>query len=107
MKLDNLCAGLPLELCSQLETESQVVKIKLERRKLGKVVTVVEGIDSKAFDLKKLASYLKSKLAAGGTFKNGRIEIQGDHRVKIKKILIEEFGFNPNNIVFIEEETEG
>uniref|UniRef100_A0A7C2ZCK2 Protein translation factor SUI1 homolog n=1 Tax=Ignisphaera aggregans TaxID=334771 RepID=A0A7C2ZCK2_9CREN len=103
MKLDSLCAGLPPELCTQLETESQVIKIKLERRKLGKVVTVIEGMDEKTFDLKKLASYLKSKLAAGGTFKNGRIEIQGDHRSKIKKILTEELGFNPSNIVFIEE----
>lgn len=70
---------------------------------MGKVVTVIEGMDEKTFDLKKLASYLKSKLAAGGTFKNGRIEIQGDHRSKIKKILTEELGFNPSNIVFIEE----
>ncbi len=101
--MDSLCLGLPPELCQQLEAESQVIKIKVERRKIGKVVTVIEGIDSKSFDLKKLASYLKSKLAAGGTVKNGRIEIQGDHRNKIKKILVEELGFNPDNIVFIEE----
>ncbi|HID80593.1 MAG TPA: stress response translation initiation inhibitor YciH [Ignisphaera sp.] len=103
MKMDSLCLGLPPELCQQLEAESQVIKIKVERRKIGKVVTVIEGIDSRSFDLKKLASYLKSKLAAGGTVKNGRIEIQGDHRNKIKKILVEELGFNPDNIMFIEE----
>ncbi|RLG75219.1 MAG: stress response translation initiation inhibitor YciH [Thermoprotei archaeon] len=103
MKIDSLCGGLPPELCEQLETEEQVVKIKLERRKIGKIVTVIEGLDSKSFDLKKLASKLKSKLAAGGTVKKGRIEIQGDHRSKIKQILIEEFGFRPENIVFIEE----
>ncbi|MEM0026658.1 MAG: stress response translation initiation inhibitor YciH [Ignisphaera sp.] len=104
MKSELECMGLPPELCTQLEMESQVIKIKLEHRKMGKVVTVVEGIDEKAFDLKKLASYLKTKLAAGGTIKNGRIEIQGDHRSRLKKILIEEFGFKPENIVFIEEE---
>jgi len=69
----------------------------------GKVVTVIEGLDDKTMDLKKLASYLKSKLAAGGTIKNGHIEIQGDHRQRLKKILVDEFGFNPDNIVFIEE----
>jgi len=84
--------------------ESQIIKIKLEYRKMGKIVTIVEGIDEKAFDLKKLASYLKTKLAAGGTIKNGRIELQGDHRSRLKKILIEEFGFRPENIIFIEEE---
>lgn len=105
MKLESICAGLPPELCTQLEAESQVIKIKLERRKMSKVVTVIEGLDDKTIDLKRLASYLKTKLAAGGTLKNGRIEIQGDHRAKIKKILVEEFGYNPDNIVFIEEET--
>jgi translation initiation factor 1 len=104
MNLESSCAGLPPELCEQLQLESQVVKIRLEHRKMGKVVTIIEGIDERVFDLKKLVSYLKSKLAAGGTAKNGRIEIQGDHRAKIKKILIEEFGFKPENIVFIEEE---
>ncbi|MCC6045178.1 MAG: stress response translation initiation inhibitor YciH [Ignisphaera sp.] len=104
MKKDAYCAGLPPELCIQLELESQVIKVKLEHRKMGKVVTVIEGIDEKAFDLKKLVSYLKTKLAAGGTIKNGRIEIQGDHRTKLKKILVDEFGFKPENIVFIEEE---
>lgn len=103
MASKSLCAGLPPELCTQLDLESQVIKIKLEHRKMGKVVTVVEGISEKAFDLKKLASYLKSKLAAGGTIKNGKIEIQGDHRNKLKRILVEELGFNPDNIIFIEE----
>ncbi|MDK6028452.1 stress response translation initiation inhibitor YciH [Ignisphaera sp. 4213-co] len=104
MKSDLECMGLPPELCTQLEMESQVIKIKLEHRKMGKVVTIVEGIDDKTLDLKKLASYLKTKLAAGGTIKNGRIEIQGDHRSRLKKILTEELGFKPENIVFIEEE---
>ena len=103
MRIDSLCGGLPPELCEQLETEEQVVKIKVERRRISKVVTVIEGLDSRSFDLKKLAKKLKSKLAAGGTVKNGRIEIQGDHRHRIKQILVEEFGFRPENIVFIEE----
>jgi len=103
MKSSDVCLGLPPELCEQLEAESQIIKVRVERRKIGKVVTIIEGIDDKYFDLKKLASVLKSKLAAGGTVKNGRIEIQGDHRHKIKKILVEEFGFKPENIVFIEE----
>ncbi|MEM4894945.1 MAG: stress response translation initiation inhibitor YciH, partial [Ignisphaera sp.] len=42
--------------------------------------------------------------AAGGTIKNGKIEIQGDHRSRLKRILTEEFGFRPENIIFIEEE---
>ncbi|MGC8937176.1 MAG: stress response translation initiation inhibitor YciH, partial [Candidatus Methanomethylicaceae archaeon] len=40
---------------------------------------------------------LKSRLACGGTEKNGRIELQGDHREKAAEILIES-GFPADNI---------
>ena len=48
-------------------------------------------------DLSALAKQLKTKLACGGTSKEGRIELQGDHRYKIKQLL-EEFGFPGSNI---------
>lgn len=104
MSLDSLCGGLPPELCEQLTAEQQVVKIKLEKRRFGREVTIIEGLDPKAYDLRRLASMLKSRLASGGTVKNRRIELQGDHRWKVKQILVKELGFNPENIVFIEEE---
>ena len=102
MKKDlSLCGGLPPELCDQLSAEEQLIKIRLEKRRFGREVTIIEGIDSKAFDLKKLASILKSKLATGGTAKEGRIELQGDHRHRVKKILVE-LGFPEENIAIIE-----
>ena len=51
-------------------------------------MTIVEGIEEKA-NPKQLAKKLKTKLACGGTFKNGRIELRGDHIAKVKQILIE------------------
>lgn len=101
--LESLCGGLPPELCQQLSAEQQVIKIKVEKRKFGREVTIIEGFDESSYDLKRIASYLKSKLAAGGTYKGGHIEIQGDHRHKIRNILINDFGIPPDNIVFIEE----
>lgn len=100
--LDSICGGLPPEVCRQLIAEQQVVKIRIERRKFGKEVTIVEGIDP-AQDLKKLASTLKSRLATGGTAKNGRIELQGDHRNKVRAFLIKELGIPEENIIMIEE----
>jgi translation initiation factor 1 len=57
------------------------------------VVTVVEGIDDTDIDLDDLARKLKTRCAAGGTAKEGRIELQGDHKKKVKEVL-EELGFS-------------
>ena len=95
--LKSLCGGLPPELCQQLTAEQQIIKIKVEKRKFGREVTIIEGFDESSYDLKKLASYLKSKLAAGGTYKGGHIEIQGDHRHRVKEILVS-LGFPESTI---------
>lgn len=99
-ELGAICAGLPPELCEQLAREQQIIKIRLEKRKFGKEVTIVEGLDERELSLKKLASQLKSRLATGGTAKDGRIELQGDHRQAVREIL-EEMGFPPENIIVI------
>ena len=53
-------------------------KIRLEKR-AGKSVTVIAGLHTYGADrLNNIARELKSKLATGGTVKNGIIEIQGD-----------------------------
>ena len=79
--------GLPLDICTckALEIEAQKIRIFVEKRRFGKLTTVIEGITENAKDL---ASQLKSKLACGGTFKEGHIELQGDHRDRVKDILM-------------------
>jgi translation initiation factor 1 len=56
-------------------------------------VTIVEGIDSNDIDLEDLGKKLKTACASGGTVKDDRIELQGDHKRKVKKVL-NEMGFN-------------
>ena len=51
-----------------------------------------DGIDENDIDIGDLAKQLKNKCAAGGTCKDGRIELQGDHKKKVKAVL-EEMGF--------------
>ena len=46
----------------------------------GKGVTVITGLSIQGEDLENLAKQLKRLCGAGGTVKNGVIEIQGDHR---------------------------
>ncbi|BDB97567.1 MAG: stress response translation initiation inhibitor YciH [Saccharolobus sp.] len=98
---ENLCGGLPPDICEQLTKEEQFIKIKVEKRRYGKEVTIIEGLGGSDTELKKIASELKSKLAAGGTVKEGKIMIQGDHKEKIKEILIK-MGYPESNILIIE-----
>ena len=86
--------GLPEELCmcEEIAREQQNIRIYSDKRRYGKTVTIVEGIDSSDIDLQELARVLKTKCAAGGTAKDGRIELQGEHRKKVKQTL-EEMGF--------------
>jgi translation initiation factor 1 len=91
--------GLVNELCAceTIAKESQKILVYIERKKFNKYYTIVEGIDEKEIDLKDLAKKLKSKLACGGTIKDGKIELQGEHKQKIKKILVE-YDFAPSSV---------
>lgn len=53
----------------------------------GKGVTTVSGIPLSGDELKEAAQKLKAKCGAGGTEKNGVIEIQGEHRQLLQKTL--------------------
>ncbi|MFQ6013152.1 MAG: stress response translation initiation inhibitor YciH [Thermoplasmata archaeon] len=86
-----ICAtcGLPEEICicEEIAKETQRIRITSDRRRYGKVVTIVEGLDAGDVDLDELARTLKTKVAAGGTVKKGRIELQGEHRKKVEQTL--------------------
>ncbi|MBM3200533.1 stress response translation initiation inhibitor YciH [Candidatus Woesearchaeota archaeon] len=91
--------GLPKELCvcETIAKKDQQIKIKVEKRKFGKIITTIEGIDEKDIDIKELSKKLKNKLACGGTVKEGKIELQGDHAQKAKNLLIQ-LGFSQDTV---------
>jgi translation initiation factor 1 len=91
--------GLVKELCvcETIAKESQKILVYIERKKFNKNYTIVEGIDEKEIDLKDLGKKLKSALACGGTIKEGKIELQGEHKQRTKKILVE-YGFSPGSV---------
>lgn len=91
--------GLPKDLCicEEVAKESQKIVIKADKRRYGKEVTVVNGINAADIDLDKLAKFLKSKLACGGTVKGSSIELQGQHKNKVKEMLVSK-GFSPDQI---------
>lgn len=93
MAICSVC-GLPEELCmcEEIAREQQRITISSDKRRYGKVVTIVEGIDAGDINIDELARQLKTRVAAGGTVKNGRIELQGEHRKKVE-VALKEMGF--------------
>ncbi len=82
--------GLPKEICvcDILDRETnRKIKVYLERKKFKKFMTVVSGLSGD--ELEKTAKELKTELACGGTYKNGIIELQGEHKDAVKKALLE------------------
>jgi len=93
--------GLPKELCvcETLAKEREKIKIFDERKRYGKAVTVIQGI-SKDVDVKSILKELKTRLACGGTIKDNTIELQGEHKKRVKEILIK-LGFPEEQIEII------
>ncbi|RME31730.1 translation initiation factor [Candidatus Woesearchaeota archaeon] len=99
--MKDICSitGLPKELSvfDQIAQEGQRITVALESRKFGKKYTVIRGINEHDVDTKDLAKKLKSRLACGGTGRNGVVELQGDHLRNVKDELIA-LGFPPETI---------
>jgi len=71
----------------QIQTDG-IIRIRRETKgRKGKGVTTVSGFDLDANKIKSIAKQLKKACSTGGTVKDGVIEIQGDHRDKLKQQL--------------------
>lgn len=67
--------------------EKQSVRLTVERRMKGKLVTVVRGLSADESDLPELLARLKAACGAGGALKDGILEIQGSHLDRICGLL--------------------
>ena len=83
--------SLPLDLCvcESLSQENQRITISNDKRKWGRVVTVVT-FNGEMPDLKKMLKKAKTFCASGGTVRDNQIELQGEHKNKMRKLLIKE-----------------
>lgn len=72
---------------ASLPDADQKAAIKLEKRAKGKETTVVSGFTLSAADRKELSKALKKACGSGGSDTAAGIEIQGDHRDKIRLFL--------------------
>lgn len=95
--MSGICTGcgLPDEICvcEDIAREQQEIRINVDSRRYGKLMTIVSGMDENSIDVPGLLSKLKGKCACGGAYKEGHIELQGDHRKKVQAVLTE-MGFD-------------
>ena len=65
-----------------------IVRVQLDTKgRKGKGVTVVSGVPLADDALAQLGKQLKAQCGAGGTVKDGVIEVQGDHREVVMAAL--------------------
>ncbi|MBS3169093.1 translation initiation factor [Candidatus Woesearchaeota archaeon] len=93
----NQC-GLPTDLCvcETIAREQQKITVGIEKRKFGKKYTIIKGFKNEV-NIDDIFRKLKSKFACGGTAKNGQVELQGDHKARIKTVLVD-LGFPEETI---------
>ncbi|MBY8980388.1 MAG: stress response translation initiation inhibitor YciH [Candidatus Lokiarchaeota archaeon] len=105
MKDDDICAicSFPKDLCicDSLSADEQQIIISNDRRKWGKVVSVITFEGNIDANLKDILTKAKKKCASGGVVRGNAIELQGDHKFKLKKFLID-LGFPEENIIIQE-----
>ena len=72
----------------QHDGKGRSVKVVLDTQgRKGKSVTVVVGLQHNPATMEDIARVLKQHCGAGGTVKEGKIEIQGDQRERISEKL--------------------
>ncbi len=105
--MTRLFAGTPFDIpptcdrCGKLEKEckcpppppprippgEQTARVKTEKRQKGKLVTTISGLPEIGNDLPGLLTQLKTVCGAGGTLKDGVLEIQGEHLARVRESL--------------------
>lgn len=75
-----------LGLDEALAIDSSLVNVRLDTRRYGKSVTLLDGFDP-TVDVAALAKQLKQAMGTGGTVRDGVIELQGDHRREVREYL--------------------
>jgi translation initiation factor 1 len=63
------------------------IRLRLDRRASGRVVTLVSGVTGTSAEVQALARELRTSCGTGGTVRDDTIELQGDHRDRVEAEL--------------------
>lgn len=72
---------------TRVPPERQTARIAVEKRKHGRVMTVVRGLNASDTNLPDLLKILKNACGAGGTLADECLEIQGSHSDRVRNEL--------------------
>ena len=75
------------EILRELDAEKAQITVSTEIRRFNKPVTIVQGLQDNK-DVLSITKNLKNKIGTGGTFKEGKIMLQGNHKGEVAKFLI-------------------
>ena len=84
-------------ILGELDRSETHIVIRTETRRWSKPVTVIQGLEKTGRSIQEIAHILKSRLATGGTVKDGVIILQGDQRNRVKDELVKQ-GFPAENV---------
>ncbi|MBV9177014.1 MAG: stress response translation initiation inhibitor YciH [Nitrososphaeraceae archaeon] len=84
------------DILRQLDQDEIRIVISKDIRRFRKIATVVKGLKDRR-DTELLTKELKTKIGTGGTYKDGQIVLQGDHREYVKNLLLRK-GYNDKSI---------
>ena len=63
------------------------IRLRLERRAGNRVATLVTGLPGTLEEAAAFAREIKTACSTGGSFKEGVLDLQGDHRSRIEQLL--------------------
>lgn len=87
------------DILRELDEETIHIVISKDIRRFRKIATVVKGLQDRN-DVESLTKEMKTKIGTGGTYKDGQIVLQGDHRQYVKDFLLRK-GYNEKSIEVI------
>jgi len=87
-ELETACKCIPLAT-ARIAPDKQTAHLTVEKRRKGKVVTVVRGLSAAGNDLPSLLQQLKSRWGAGGAIQDDKLEIQGSQVERVSAVLNE------------------
>ncbi len=68
--------------------EKQSLRVRLEKRKRGKFMTVIHDFRGPTAQRRQFLSDIKNHCGAGGTIDDDNVEVQGDHVERITAFLL-------------------